>query len=207
MKINTIIDLIHGEVNGGRSSTDSAVTKSQIKALLPAAVNYALTGDYWANIQAEGDREIPATFITELPERGINVDDRGRDYIVLAEALSHVGGNGGIRYIQDSAGNHYAPRPQGTSPSHWDCVLTELREYQLIGKKAIIFNRPPLVKKFYPGVILDVSAMSNDDEAPIPTGREPEVIDILRSFFKNQRMSPKDYIINGVDPVNDTTNG
>lgn len=202
MKLGILVDLIYGEVNGGRSSTDSSITKSQIKALLPAAVNYALTGDYWANMNAEGDKEVPSSIITELEGRTFDVDERGREYIDLPEPLSDIGGNGGLRYVQDCLGNIYAPRPQGTSPGYWDGVLISLRESQRIGKRVYLFNRAPLADPFFLGVILDASQLSNEDELPIPTGKEVEVIDIMRAFFKQQRMNPKDYIINGVDPVN-----
>lgn len=206
MKLGVLVDLIHTNINGGRPSTDSVVTKAQIKALIPAAVNYALTGDYWANMEREGDKEVPGSFITELSPRYVCVDERGRDYIDLPEPLSNIGGGGGIRYIQDSMGNIYAPRPQGTSPGYWDDVLCSLREYQQIGKKVLIFNKPELVDHLFPGVILDASQLSNDDELPIPAGQEPQVIDILNAFFNKQRMNPKDYIINGVDPINEVNN-
>lgn len=207
MKHGELIDLLYQQINGGRASTDASVTKAQLRAFLPSAVNYALTGDYWANIRMEGDREVPAAFITELEDREVTKDSRGRDYLPLPEKLSHIGGNGGIRYVTDGAGHLYSPRPQGTSPGYWDCVLTTLREFQHIKDKIFIYNRPPLVEKFHIGVILDASMLAADDELSIPSDQMPTVIDIMTAFFKDQRVNPKDYIINGVDPVNAATNG
>src|SRR5690606_26477545 len=207
MRYDVFIDLLYQQINGGRASTDASVTKAQLRAFLPSAVNYALTGDYWANMRMEGDREVPAAFITELEARQVAKDDRGRDFLPLPEVLSNIGGNGGIRFVQDGAGHNYSPRPQGTSPGYWDCVLTTLREFQHTGKKIFIYNRPALVEKFHIGVILDSSMLKGDDELPIPSDQMPTVIDIMTAFFKDQRVNPKDYIINGVDPVNAAQNG
>lgn len=206
MRLNLFVDLIYRQINGGRPSTDSSVTKNQIKALLPAAVNYALTGDYWANIRMEGDREVPGAFITELEARTFKTDDLGKEYIELPESLANIGGNGGVRYVRDGGENHYSPRPQGTSPSHWDGILLGLREFQHTKRRLYLYNRNCLVDMFFIGVILDVSEMKDTDDLPIPAGREPEVIDIVRAFFRDQRLSPKDYIVNGVDPLNSETN-
>ena len=65
-------------------------------------------------------------------------------------------------------------------------------------------NRPELSRYLLIGVLLDSSLLGDDDELPIPAGKEPEVIDILMGFFTNQRMQPKDYKIDGVDPLNET---
>lgn len=207
MKKSVLLESIYQSVNGGRASTDSSITRAQINAILPAAVNYALTGDYWGNIRMEGDREVPGAFITVLKDREVFEDNEGKFYAELPESLSNVGGNGGIRFIEDCYGNIYSPRPQGTPKSHWDDVLVSLREFQHIGKRLRFFNMNSNVRTLDIGVILEASSLDDDAEVPMPAGTEVQVIDIMRAFFKDQRMNPKDYIINGVDPVNSTTNG
>lgn len=200
MKKGFLVDLVYSSVNGGRANTDSVVTKAQIKALLPAAINYSATGAYWDNLSSEGDRDVPMSFISELPSKEVKKDDRGRDYVDLPEPLMDVGGNGGVRVVEDGMGNYYGARLQGSGNSHWGAILRSIKEYSRVKGKLILHNNPPLVEKIYVSVMLDASQIDDDDELPIPTGREPEVIDILTSFFTNQKMMPKDYIINGVDP-------
>lgn len=208
MKKGVIIDLIHSKINGGRANTDMSITKSQIAALLPAAINYVMTSDYWANMNAEGDKEIPGAFITELNAKLIGVDDRGREYISLPEAIAHFNGNAAVRTVEDCLGNRYSPRTQAiTRTDYWDAALPSLFEFTLRGKKLILHNKPALVDQMFVGVMLDSSQISDEDELPIPAGREPEVIDMLNRFFMEESMIAKDFIINGVDPRKDTAHG
>lgn len=208
MKKGVIIDLIHSKINGGRPNTDMSITKSQIAALLPAAINYVMTGDYWANMNLEGDKEIPGAFITELNSKLINVDDRGREFVWLHEAVAHFNGNAAVRTVEDCLGNRYSPRTQSvTRTVYWDTALPGLQEFSLRGKKLILHNKPELVDQIFIGVMLDPSYLSDNDELPIPAGREPEVIDMLNRFFSEESMVPKDFIINGVDPRKDEAHG
>lgn len=204
MKKSILRETVFTAVNGGRPNTDSSVMREDIDALIPAAINYALTGDYWARLKSDGDREIPNGFVTELEIFAINVDAYGRDYFDLPQPLINLAGNGGIRYITDLEGNTYAPRALGVSKScFWDTALQSNLEYQFKNKKVYPINKPEEVNGLLVGVLLDCSLLGDDDELPMPAGSEPEVIDILTNFFLNQRMQPKEYVINGVDPVNE----
>lgn len=204
MKKGIAIEIVFTSVNGGRPSTDTSVLREDIAALLPAAINYVSTGDYWARLKNDGDREIPNGFVSELEFEGFDVDKFGREYLTIDKALVNIAGNGGVRYVQDVIGNTYAPVMLGTSRStYWDKALAANRCYQLKDKKMYLINRPAVSNLFLVGVLLDSSELSDEDELPIPAGSEPDVIDMLTSFFANQRMQPKEYVINGVDPVNE----
>lgn len=199
MKKGVLIDLIYKNIGGGRPNTDISVTKAQIAAVLPAICNYVNTGSYWDNLRLEGDREVPSSFVDEV-EKEIKIDSRGRKYVDLTESLIDVGGNGGVRLVEDSIGNVYGLRSQGAGKSHWDDVLVSIPEYSRQKKKLIIHNSPTLVDKLYVYLMLSADDLEDDDELPIPSGKEPEVIDMLLALFRNQRMTVKDFIINGVDP-------
>lgn len=196
-------EIVFTSVNGGRPNTDSSVLREDIEALIPAAVNYSITGDYWARLKNDGDREIPNGIVTELEYVGYQEDNYGRQYLEMDKPLINISGNGGIRYVQDSCGNSYAPRALGTSKSFWDKALSSNKEFQFKNKKIFLINNPVLSQLYMVGVVLDSSLLGDDEELPIPAGSEPEVIDLLTNFFTNQRMQPKEYVINGVDPLNE----
>lgn len=199
-----IIEICFTSINGGRPNTDLSVMREDIAALLPAAVNYANTGDYWANIQRDNDREIPNSFVSETTVGVVNTDDFGREYLTIEKKFMSMPGNGGVRYVQDQCGNSYSPRAVGVGrKSYWDSALVDLLEFQMMDGKMYLFNRPDLAEVFLVGGVSRVEDLGDDDEMPIAAGSEPQVIDILMSFFTTQRMQPKDYVINGVDPVNE----
>lgn len=204
MKKGNLIEVVFTSVNGGRPSTDVSVLRVDIEALIPAAINYSLTGDYWARLRNDDDREVPNDIVTELEFDSVCCDHHGREFVEVCYPLINLAGNGGVRYVNDSMGNTYAPIVLGTSrSSFWDKALKSNREYQYKNKRIYLKNRPELSKYLLVGVLLDSSLLDDNDELPIPAGKEAEVIDVLISFFTNQRMQPKDYIVNGVDPVNE----
>lgn len=190
-------------VSGGVPTSDVAVREWDIRSCIPAAINYAITGDYWANIQRDDDREIPNNFVAEEEYSGVSVDGKNREYLPFDTKIVNIPGNGGIRYVQDDCGNIYSPRAMGVSKKcFWDKVLAENLEYRYTQGKIYIYGRPSLTENFLVGFIIDSSELDADAELPIPAGKEPEVIDMLVSLFSDQRMQPKDYIIDRIDPVN-----
>ena len=203
MKKSEYVEIVFTSINGGRPNTDLSVMREDIAALLPAAVNYAKTGDYWANIQRDNDREIPCSFITEEEVSGFGMDAVGRAVAPFDRKIIPMPGNVGVRYVQDELGNIYSPKPLGVAyKSYWDKATEYNTEYQIRNKCLYLFGKPELVDTVLVGYMMDVSCLEDDDELPVPAGMEPQVIDLLTSFFTNQRMKPKDYIIDGVDPVN-----
>lgn len=204
MRKGILKEIIFTSVNGSRPSTDSPILREDIEALIPAAINYAITGDYWARLKNDGDREIPNGFVAELILADFEFDQIGRENVKMDKPLINIAGNGGIRYVMDQCGNTYAPRAIGTSAgSFWDKALQYNKEYQYLEKKIFLINKDPLASAILVGIVIDSSQLSDEDELPIPAGSEPEVIDMLKNFFTDQRMQPKDYVINGVDPVNE----
>lgn len=202
MTIGNIIETVYTAIGGGRPNTDFSVLRVDIKALLPAAVNWAVTQDYWANLKNEGEREVPNYMITVKEDLPISIDRKGRSFVELTEKLINVGGNGGIRYVEDDCGNNYVPRVPGSGSNYWDNILQN-KEYSYLNKNIYLYNVPELLESVNVGLVLDASELKDDDEAPIPAGMEPQVIDMLTQFFTKQRMQAKDYIINGVDPLNE----
>lgn len=203
MQKGHLIEIVFTAINGGRPNTDLSVMREDIAALLPAAVNYAMTGDYWANIQRDNDREIPNSFVAEEILPNVLTDQFGREYYEFDKKFISIPGNGGLRYVQDQCGNVYSPKAVGVSKkNYWDKALHYMPEFQYKDKKVFVFNRPDLAEVLLIGYVADVSSLADEDELPIQAGSEPQVIDLLTSFFTNQRMQPKDYIIDGVDPVN-----
>lgn len=204
MTTSELIGTVLLRVSGGVPTSDVAVREWDIRSLIPAVINYVITGDYWANVNRDNDREIPNSFVAEFDYTSVSTDGRGRAYLPFDHKVTEIPGNGGIRYVSDDCDNQYAPRALGVSKKcYWDTVLSDNHEYRFQDKKIFLYGNPPMVERFYVGAVLDASEMDPDEELPIPAEKGPEVVDMLAGFFTNQRMQPKDYIINRIDPVNE----
>lgn len=203
MSINELVGIVLLRVSGGVPTSDVSVREWDVRSLIPAVINYVITGDYWANINRDDDREIPNDFVAEFEFDSV-LTNGSREYLPFTKKVVNLPGNGGIRYVQDDCENQYSPRTIGTSKKcYWDKVLTGNKEYTRKKDGIYLYGRPPLAEKFYVGAVIDASEMDPDEELPIPAERGPEVVDMLAGFFMNQRLQPKDYIINRIDPVNE----
>src|SRR5690606_29501971 len=178
MTKNEITGQVLLRASGGLPTSDISVREWDIKSYIPAAINYAIIGDYWGNIERDGEREIPNDFVAEFSFDSVT-EENGIEYLPFDKKIVNIPGNQGIRFVMDDCGNSYAPRAAGVSKKcYWDKVLVDNLEYTFIGKKIKLFGRPPLATNFTVGVVLDASEMGDDDDLNIPAGKEPEVIDI-----------------------------
>lgn len=187
-------------ISGGTPTSDIAVKEWDIRSYIPAAVNFALTSSYRASMQEEGDTGLPTNFLSEHEDLAVLSDSKDRDYIDVPSKIVSLPSNRGIRYVMDDCGNRYKPVPEGAGMGcYWGKVLGAIPYYELRGKKIYLINKPPLVESVNVGTVTNVDDVGDDEELPIPAGYEPQVVDIIVALFKDQRFSPRDYIIDGRD--------
>lgn len=198
MVLEVLIGQVLLRVSGGKFTSDSSVTFEDVRQYLPAAVNYALNHSYWVNVSIDNDHEIPGFFLSEYADIPILSSD-GRDYIVLPKKKINIGNNRGIRYMF-SGDFVINPAPQGMSNnSTWKKMYGDIPLFSEVHDRVYIINKPAGMDSVTVGAVTDVSELSKLDDLPIPSGYEPQVIDILTKFFTDSRFTPKDYIINGKD--------
>lgn len=200
MRKDHFIESVYLRVNGGSPTNESSVMRVDIEAYVPAAVNYALAGHYRVSMAEEGDTELPSIFYSEFSKIPIKKDDRMRGYIDMPTKIIPLDSNRGLRYVEADNNVRYKPLPEGASLSgYWDNVLRGVPYYQIRGKRILLFNEQGFDDFLHVGAITAVEALKDDDELPIPAGYEAQSIDVCVAFFKDQRFTPKDYIINGKD--------
>lgn len=204
MKKGVFVELVYRTIYGGKPTTDGRTRREDIVALLPAVINYTNTGSYWDNVSRDDDREVPSSFVREHLVCGVCVDDSNRSYVSFDHKFVNMPGGGGIRYVQDMSGNSYSPRAMGVSRKrYFDDALVESFEFTYMDGRLYLYNKPDLVDCFNVAVVTGIEDLSDDDDIPIPGDYMPAAIDMMVGFFTNQRMQPKDYVINGIDPLNE----
>lgn len=198
MVLEVLVGQVLLRVSGGNYTDETSVTFEDVRQYLPAAVNYALTHNYWGSLSIDQDHEIPGFFLSEYSDLPI-VSSGGRDYIVLPKKKINIGNNRGIRYMVGNTGS-IAPTPQGMIPNAtWNKMFSGVTLYFETHDKVYIINRPSGLNTVTVGAVTDVSELGKLDDLPIPAGYESQVIDILVKFFTESRFTPKDYIIDGKD--------
>lgn len=203
MLIGVLIETVYLRVNGGKPSTDNSVIRADIRALLPAAINYAMDASYNINVKTEGDRDLPAEFYGVYED--VVIDRSGkRPFFMLEKGTVPLKGNQGVRFVNDDCNHYYAPLQDSdlATIDHWSGIATGTKWYRRKGKKIELYNVNPIAETINYQAITSISELLDTDEAPIQAGQEPAVIELLNSWITGEKQIPYDSKIDSRDDVN-----
>lgn len=205
MKLGVIIESIYIRVNGGKPSTDNSVIRADIRALVPAAVNYAMDASYNINVKSEGDRDLPSEFYGTYED--VAIDRTGKKpSFTLIKGTVPLKGNQGVRFVSDDCGNYYAPLSDSdmATANHYSGIATGTKWYRRKGMKIELWNLIPTAETINYQAITKISELTDADEVPIQAGQEPAVLDLLFGWISGQKQKPYDSKIDSRDDVNAT---
>ncbi len=187
MLIGTIIESIFLKINGGKPTPDDAVMRADIRAMLPAAINYAMDKTYNLNLQIEGDRDYPSEFYTVFSEVAITRTDR-LPYITLTLGTVPLKGGAGIRFVYDNCGNQYAPVSDSDMGSieYYSKLTPGMGWYRRTGAKLYLYGVNPLAATINYQAITKVEDLADTDVAPLQAGSEQDVLSLLINWFQNK---------------------
>lgn len=203
MKIGVIVESVILRVNGGKPGPDDSVLRSDVRAYLPVAINYALDKAYNINANEERDREMGGDFYAfhgpiALTKEGDSVSFELEKNVVALKV------NAGIRFIYDNCDNYYSPVPDGALPNlkYYHSLTPGINWWRRIGNKIQLYTHNPLVETINYQAITDVTALSDDDEAPIQAGLENDVMTIMANWFLGTKEMPYDADADSKDDAN-----
>lgn len=203
MLIGIILESVFLRVNGGKPSTDNSVMRADIRALLPAAINYAMDASYNINIKSEGDRDLPTEFYGSYDDVPV-IRTGKKPYFVLQKGTVPLKGNAGIRSVYDDCDHFYAPLTDSdmATISHWSGISTGTKWYRRKGMNVELWNVNPVATVINYQAITSIEELDDTDEAPIQAGQEPVVMDLLFQWVTGQKQIPYDSKIDARDDVN-----
>lgn len=203
MKLGVLLESVFLRVNGGKPSTDNSVLRADIRALLPAAINYAMDAAYNINIKSEGDRDLPTEFYGSYDDVPI-VRTGKKPSFSLQKGTVPLKGNAGIRSVYDDCDNYYAPLTDSDMPTikHYGGISTGTKWYRRKGQTVELYNVNPVAEVINYQAITNIESLSDTDEAPIQAGQEPIVMDLLYQWITGQKQNPYDSKIDARDDIN-----
>ncbi len=182
MVIGKLVESIFTKVNGFRPSTDNSILRVDIRTMLPVAINAAMDGADKINRQ-EGD-DLPGEFYGTYEK--VPIDYTGRiPFITLTEGTIPMRGNNGVRFVYDDCGGQYGVLTDSDMGSiEYYCSITKgMRWFRRTGNKLNLYGTNPDALYVNYQALTSVDALSDDDEAPIQAGMEPQVVSLLVSYF------------------------
>jgi len=187
MTIGVLIESILLKVNGGKVTPDDAVMRSDIRAMLPAAINYAMDKAYNINLKIEGDRDYPSEFYTVFEDVAIVRTER-LPYIALMAGTVPLKGGAGVRFVYDDCGNQYGPVSDADMGSieYYSKLTPGMGWYREKDSKLILYGVNPLAATINYQAITKVEDLDDTDEAPLQAGSENDVLMLLINWFSNK---------------------
>lgn len=202
MLIGVIIETVFLSVNGNKPSTDNSIIRADIRALLPAAINYAHDISYNEEVNLEGDRDMPSEFYGYYYD--VDIERTGKKpFFTLEDGVVPLKGNQGIRFVYDDCDNYYAPLGDTdmATASFWADRGAGSKWYRRKKQTVELLNVLPIAKKINYAALTDVRSLTDEDEAPIQAGKEPMVIEILSNLVQG-KTTPYDNKIDSRDDIN-----
>lgn len=201
MTVETLVESVYLRVNGGKPSTDDAVMRSDIRALVPDAVNSVMVQFYnsepadifqssplflqvFENV-AVVLNSVRGKFEFDLPKRPLSVS--------VEKSVHSVGLNNGKMF------DHFYPE-DGTMESFYIQTKRSLPAYSVEGDTVVLYNFPSGQSSVLVKQLVHINDYANGDEIIAPSGTENVLIDTLFGKFVQQRQIPTDNIINGATP-------
>lgn len=203
MKIGVITESVLLRVNGGKPSPDDSVLRSDIRAWLPVAINYALDKAYNINLDQERDREMGGDYYAfHGPVPLVCCGDHYE--FELEKGVVALKVDAGLRFVYDDAGNYYTRVPDGAMPNlkYYRNLMGGIGWWKRVGKTIHLYTDKELLEYINYQAITDISELSDEDEAPIQAGMENDVMTLLAGWFDGTKERPYDAAADGKDDAN-----
>ena len=205
-----MVELVYLYVTGGQLNPDINIKREDISAMLATAVNYVVLKESrirrqesmseYAGTSTGIDGDFLGTFYLD-----VNYDvDRELYFIEPQVRVVPLPGNRGIDTIAPMTGYREFKKLKGQFEDVGiEHVLREITRYwfERIGivQRVYFKNIPSSIKKVILKAVVTANDLSNNDEIPVPSGTEFEVMQILQQWFSGEKQIPEDLRNNNSD--------
>lgn len=205
MKIEEIIGSVLLRVTGGKATSDTSVHPEDIRTHIAPGIN-ALMGMRIDKEYSEEALLYPnGLFVTTFNDINVTVNERGLNQIEFPKRPLSVRGARSVISMGAMNGKLFTRvyHDEGTMGAFIYKTRTDVTSFDVEGPVGVIYNSPAdlATKKVFVKMIVHMDAMDDEDEVFVPSGLENDLIDIVYNMVMNQRVTPKDPIIDGKDTV------
>jgi hypothetical protein len=186
-------------VGGGVVTPDLTVRYGECETYLAMAVNYVMTGNYWLESKAEGEKTINPLLLTVFENVPISYSETNfRHYADLPKNVVTLP-KGRALEITTMCGKKCFPLGQGDDAlEQFYGPYKNIISYQLEGQRRVwLYNKPKLVSTLRPKYIVHVNDLADTDEIILPSDGYVKVVELMVNFLRGEKMESKDYVENG----------
>lgn len=182
-------------ISGGVLTPDVTTRRGEAETYLAMAVNYVMTGNYWLEARAEGEKTINPLLLTTFDNVAIQFSEpHGRYYVDLPARVITLP-KGRAFDMTTMCGKQCFPLGQGDNAlQRFYGQYKSYISYEIEGVKRVwLDNVPKLVTGVRPRYIVHVGDVADDAEILLPSDGDVKVIDLVVNFLNGEQKEPKDY--------------
>ena len=198
-----MVELVYLYVSGGQLNADINIKREDISAMLAIAVNFIILKETRLR-KREGMSELEGT------ESGVDSDflgtfyldvqydeQRGLYYIEPTVRVTPLPFNRGIDMVAPLQGhvNYVRMKGQFEDVGIGHVLRNQTRYwFERVGTAQRIYlkNIPESVNTLMMKAVVSADDLGDDDEIPVPSGTEMEVLQVLQQWFSGEKQIPED---------------
>lgn len=207
-----IVELVYLYVTGGQLNSDINIKREDISVMLAAAVNFvvlketrirrqeSMSGRMWDSTATGVDADFLATFYLPV----LYDVERDLNYIAPAVKVVPLPFNRGLDTIAPMQGEREFKRLKGQYEDVGiENILRNVTRFwfETVGSEQRVFfkNIPSVINKVVLKAVVSANDLKDEDELPVPSGTEMEVLQLLQQWFANEKNVPEDLRNNNSD--------
>lgn len=212
MIVRRIVELVLLNVTGGEPAGDASIQKQEIRALLPAAINYVLVGQVWEDKKYQledmrffgGGQDFSSEF-TQVVQLSTTKDSvSGFYYASLPYGVLHLPGGKGFKAAYSTAMVPFVKASSVSQVHDIDSFVVWGYEgnggagrlwFKNLGKDCDV-----KIELIYNG-----DQLTWESEVKLPEAKLYEAISLLENWFRKQRHEVKDYLDESSDDRNEVS--
>lgn len=203
MSVDDIIGLTLLRVTGGKPTSDSSVQPADIKSYIPDAINAVMGGRIGEEYGVDPSIYPNGLFINVLEDIPVSVNSRNLAYITFPQRPLSVRGGKSVVAVGEQGGRTFTRifHDEGTLGSFYWKTKTDVTTYDVEGMTAVFYNLPVSVETVFAKLVVHIDSLDYGDDIFVPSGTETLLIETIYQMVMQQRMNPKDRVIDGEDKV------
>lgn len=182
-------------VQGGEVTTDSPVRWGELETDLVMAVNYVMTGQYWAENRSEGGHNINPLLYTVFENIPVLQDSTTeRYYFNLVKPVITLP-KGRALEVMTMAGKTCFPLTQGDDAleQYYGCMKKGI-SYLIEGQVRVwLYNKPALVKAVRTRQWVHIGDIQDTDLIILPSDGDTKVVELMKQWALGEIERPRDY--------------
>lgn len=203
MVVEQLIGAVLLKVSGGKVTSDLSVHPADVMTYIPDGINMLMGTRVNEEYGIDPSVYPNGLFVQVYDDLVLQTNSRNLKYVEFPVRPLSVKGGKSVIAVGEMGGKPFTRiyHDEGTLGAFYWKTKTDVTTFDVEGGTAVFYNIPNSVENVYAKLIVHIDSIGFTDDIFVPSGMENQLIDIIYNMVMQQRVNPKDTIIDGKDNV------